>query len=73
MPIEVDQISKRYTVCLLCLHYKFSVFLPKTSKKVYEIENSDDILILKSQELLMFFVDIKVLLNMLDCLLEIVM
>jgi len=29
MPPAVDQISKRYTVCLLCLHYKFSVFLLK--------------------------------------------
>jgi len=38
-----------------------------------KIENLGDILILKCQELLMFFVDIKALLNLLDCLLEIVM
>jgi|GEM_PF-3682312 len=29
MPPALDQISKRYTVCLLCLHYKFCYFLPK--------------------------------------------
>jgi len=29
MPPALDQISKRYTVCLLCLHYKFCGFLPK--------------------------------------------
>jgi len=29
MPIAVDQISKRYTVCLLCVHCKFYVFLPE--------------------------------------------
>ena len=60
-------------VCLLCLHYKFSVFLPKMPHSALKIENLGDILILKCQELLMFFVDIKALLNLLDCLLEIVM
>jgi len=39
MPTVVDQISKRYMVCLLCLHYKFSDFLPKMSRSALKIEN----------------------------------
>lgn len=39
MPIAVDQISKRYMVFLLCLHYKFSIFLPKMPKHALKIEN----------------------------------
>lgn len=38
MPTAVDQISKRYTVCLLCLHYKFSYFLPKMTKSLSKLE-----------------------------------
>ncbi len=39
MPTVVDQISKRYMVYLLCLHYKFSDFLPKMSRSALKIEN----------------------------------
>ena len=67
MPIAVDQISKRYTVCLLCLHYKFSGFLPKTDKSTLKIENRGDILMLKCEELLMFCLDIFRLSNAFDC------
>jgi len=50
MPIAVDQISKRYMVCLLCLHYKFSVFLPKMPQGAPKIENLYVILVMKYRE-----------------------
>ncbi|KQS41909.1 hypothetical protein ASG14_05565 [Pedobacter sp. Leaf194] len=38
MPSTLYQISKRYTVCLLCKHYKIGYILLKMNKKTAKVE-----------------------------------
>lgn len=40
MPLVVYRISKRYTVCLLCLHCKIYYFLPKCDLWLEKCSNS---------------------------------